>query len=372
LIPIRRVTQPSNLKLTFLLALAICAGNCRRPVPAPLREADRRELARNIENAVETVGRSQLWIKSSAGRLSGKPESPVEVVAGAEVYSTVIAALRQEAKENRLVCASSESRTNSGWRVADIHLTSHGKQVLRWRVREVRRVLHAAIIIDDLGGNLEAARKLLALPYCLTFSVLPHLRASAETAREAQTAGREVMLHLPMEPEAPSQASPGKGEIRVGMTSSEVEHILQSDLASVPQAVGVNNHMGSRATADPRLMAAVMRSLAGHHLFFVDSRTSAASTAFETARRQGLPAFYRSVFLDDTRSVSYTLGQLRQFRHVLEDQGAALAIGHPYPTTIAALAKFLPELERDDVQLAPASQLLQLPEVARLKPPIRH
>jgi polysaccharide deacetylase 2 family uncharacterized protein YibQ len=334
-----------------------------------LREADRRELARKIENAVETAGRSQLWIKSSAGRLSSKPESPVEVVAGAEVYSTVIAALRQEAKETRLVCALSESRTNSGWQVADIHLSSHGKQVLRWRLREVRRVLHAAIVIDDLGQNLEAARKLLALPYCLTFSVLPHLRASAETAREAHSAGREVMLHLPMEPEAPSRALPGEGEIRVGMTSSEIEHILQSDLASVPQAVGVNNHMGSRATADPRLMAAVMRSLAGHHLFFVDSRTTAASVAFETARRQGLPAFYRSVFLDDTKSVSYTLGQLRQFRRVLEDQGAALAIGHPYPTTIAALAKFLPELERDDVELAPASQLLQLPEVARLNPP---
>jgi hypothetical protein len=153
------------------------------------------------------------------------------------------------------------------------------------------------------------------------------------------------------------------------MTSFEIERILQSDLASVPQAVGVNNHMGSRATADPHLMAAVMRSLAGHHLYFVDSRTTAASVALEAARQQGLPAFYRSVFLDDTETVPYTLGQLRQFRRVLENQGAALAIGHPYPTTIAALAKFLPEFEMDDVELAPASRLLRLPEVARLKPP---
>jgi hypothetical protein len=91
--------------------------------------------------------------------------------------------------------------------------------------------------------------------------------------------------------------------------------------------------------------------------------------ALEAARQQGLPAFYRSVFLDDTESVAYTLEQLRRFRRVLEDQGAALAIGHPYPTTIAALGKFLPELERDDVELAPASRLLQLPEVARLNPP---
>jgi len=172
-----------------------------------------------------------------------------------------------------------------------------------------------------------------------------------------------------MEPEGGSHTSPGEGEIRVGMTRFEVEHIIESDLASVPQAAGVNNHMGSRATTDPRLMAAVMKSLAGRHLFFVDSRTTAASVAFEAARRQGVPAFYRSVFLDDTESVPYTLGQLRQFRRVLEDQGAALAIGHPYPTTIAALAKFLPELIGDDAELVPASQLLQLPEVAHLKPP---
>jgi polysaccharide deacetylase 2 family uncharacterized protein YibQ len=334
-----------------------------------LREEDRRELARKIEKAIEDTGRSQVWIESSIGQPSAKPETPFEARVGAEVYSTVLAALQREAKENGLECAISESRTKEGWRVADIRLLRYGKRVSRWKLREVRRILHAAIIIDDLGQNLEAARQLLALPYPLTFSVLPHLRDSVETATEARRAGHEVMLHLPMEPEAGSHASPGKGEIRVGMTSYEVEHILESDLASVPQAVGVNNHMGSRATADPRLMAAVMRSLVDHHLYFVDSRTTAASVALEAARQQGLPAFYRSVFLDNTESVPYTLGQLRQFRRVLEDQGVALAIGHPYPTTIAALAEFLPELERDEVQLAPASRLLQLPEVARLNPP---
>jgi hypothetical protein len=112
-----------------------------------------------------------------------------------------------------------------------------------------------------------------------------------------------------------------------------------------------------------------MRSLAGRHLYFVDSRTTAASVALDAARQQGLPAFYRSVFLDDTETVPYTLGQLSRFRRVLEEQGAALAIGHPYPTTIAALARFLPQLESDDVQLAPASRLMRLPEVAHLKPP---
>ena len=239
----------------------------------------------------------------------------------------------------------------------------------RWKLREVRRIVHASIIIDDLGQNREAARRLLALPYSLTLSVLPHLRYSVETAEAARRAGHEVMLHLPMEPEAGSHVSPGEGEIRVGMNHREVDHILQSDLASVPYAAGANNHMGSRATANPRLMAELMRSLADHHLYFVDSRTTAASVALEAARQQGLPALYRSIFLDDTQSMPYTIDQLRQFERVLEDQGVAVAIGHPYPTTIAALTKFLPELERNGVQLVPVSRLLQLPQTARLKPP---
>lgn len=364
--------QASKLRLAVLLALALWVVNCKQQKPsvrAPVREEDRRELARKIEKAVEIAGRSQVWIKPSSGRSSPKPESPIEARAGSEAYSTVIAALQHQADDNHLEIAIHETRSPRGLRVAEIRLSHHGKQVSRWKLREVPRILHAAIIIDDLGGNIEKARQILALPFSLTLSVLPHLPASVETAREARRAGHEVILHLPMEPVASSHASPGEGEIRVGMNRSEIEHIIESDLESVPQAAGVNNHMGSRATADPRLMAAVMKSLAGRHLFFVDSRTTAASIAFETARRQGVPAFYRSVFLDDTESVSYTMGQLRQFRHVLEEQGAALAIGHPYPTTIAALAKFLPELVGDDVELAPASQLLQLPEVARLKPP---
>jgi polysaccharide deacetylase 2 family uncharacterized protein YibQ len=371
LISTQRGTQASRLRFAFLLALTLWASNCQQPARIPLREEGRQELARKIEKAVEAAGRSQVWINSSLGRPSAKSETPTQARAGAEVYSSVVAAFQSEAKENHLECAINESRTAKGWRVADIRLLQDGKQVSRWKLREVRRILHAAIIIDDLGANLEAAHQLLALPYSLTFSVLPHLHASAETAREARRAGHEVMLHLPMEPEASSHASPGKGEIRVGMTSFEIEHILDSDLASVPQAAGVNNHMGSRATADPRLMAAVMKSLARRHLFFVDSRTTADSVALEAARREGIPAFYRSVFLDDTENVPYTLGQLRRFLRVLDEQGAALAIGHPYPTTIAALAKFLPELEGDDVELEPASQLLQLPEVARLKPPPR-
>jgi hypothetical protein len=232
-------------------------------------------------------------------------------------------------------------------------------------------LLRAAIVIDDLGEDLQAARNLLGLPYPLTFSVLPHLLHSVETAEEACSAGHEVMLHLPMEPEPGPHPSAGPGEIRTGMSGEELRRVLQQDLDSVPCVAGVNNHMGSRATQSAALMAVVMEALAERRLYFVDSRTTAGTVALEAARRQGLPAFYRSVFLDDTQTVPYTLGQLREFRHRVETQGVALAIGHPYPSTCAALASFLPELARDDIQLVSPSKLVQLPEVARLWPPGR-
>ena len=123
--------QASTLWLAFLLALAICAINCKPPVFAPLREDDRREVARKIENAIEATGRSQVWIKSPVGLTSGKPETPVEARVGAEVYSTVMAALQHEAEKNHLECALNESRTKEGWRVADIRLLRSGKQVSR-------------------------------------------------------------------------------------------------------------------------------------------------------------------------------------------------------------------------------------------------
>jgi len=148
-----------------------------------------------------------------------------------------------------------------------------------------------------------------------------------------------------------------------------VHQIVENDLAAVPYVAGVNNHMGSRATQDAALMADVMKTLADHRLYFIDSRTTAASLALEAARRQGLPAFYRTVFLDNTETVPYTLDQLRKFRRIVEQEGVALAIGHPHATTIAALEKFLPELERADIELAAPSQIVRLPELARLHPP---
>jgi polysaccharide deacetylase 2 family uncharacterized protein YibQ len=240
--------------------------------------------------------------------------------------------------------------------------------VCRWRIREVSHIWRAAIIIDDLGQDVHAAQQLLELPYPLTFSVLPRLEYSRAVAEQIHRAHREVMLHLPMQPRPGSAVPPGQDAVQVGMTPDEVARVIQDALASVPFAAGANNHMGSRATADPRLMSEVMTVLAQQHLYFIDSRTAPDSVALDEARRAGLPAFYRSVFLDDEQTVPYVLGQLQRFRRIVEEQGTAVAIGHPHSATIQALRAFLPQLEQSDIELVPASRVVSLPEIARLSP----
>ncbi len=321
---------------------------------------------------VADTGGAQVWIRHPTQMRHGQsPGVSIQVLATAPAYSAVQSRVQHEADKEHLDLRASASNAGGGLNAVNLEVMQRGHRVIQIHLREVPRLLRAAIVIDDMGHDLEAAHKLLALDYPLTFSVLPHLPYTQMTAQEAHRSGHEVMLHLPMEPEPSAHASTGEGAILVGMNAAEVQTVVQNDLASVPYVVGVNNHMGSRATRDAALMADVMKILADHRLYFIDSRTTAASMALAAARRQHLPAFYRSVFLDDTKTVPYTLGQLREFCHTVEREGVALAIGHPHATTIAALTRFLPELDQADIELVAPSQIVGLPEVARLHPPTR-
>jgi hypothetical protein len=359
-----------EFRLPFLLFLILAANACNWFHPQPLSESDRHTLAVQFALVVKDAGGAQVWIKHPVKPQRGpNPDMPFQVLAAPAAYHAVLSAVQQEADKDKLELRTSTANAGGGLHAASLFVMQRGQRIIQIHLREVPRLLRAAIVIDDMGRDLQAAHKLLALDYPLTFSVLPYLRYTQITAQEAHRNEHEVMLHLPMEPEPGAHASPGKGAVLVGMNAAEVQRVVQNDLASVPYVVGVNNHMGSRATQDAALMIDVMKILADHRLYFIDSRTTGASMALDVARRQRVPAFYRAVFLDDTETVPYTLGQLREFRHTVERDGVALAIGHPHATTIAALAKFLPEFDRADIELVVPSEIVRLPEVARLHPP---
>ena len=220
-----------------------------------------------------------------------------------------------------------------------------------------------AIIIDDMGHDRSSADQLLALPFPLTISVLPHLPLSAEVAEEAHRRGDQIMLHLPMEPlpgsGGPDGVTQEPAELRVGMSADQVNSALAGMLETVPHAAGVNNHEGSRATADPALMQELMPALRSHNLFFVDSRTTSATVAFRAAQTAGVPAASRRVFLDDTPTKEAIIAQLELAARDAGRDGAVIAIGHPHAATIAALAQEVPALESRGVRLVFASDLVR-------------
>ena len=213
-----------------------------------------------------------------------------------------------------------------------------------------------AIIIDDCGQWLDTERALIALPIPITLSVLPDVRYTATIAREASAAGKGVMLHLPMEPI--SHIYPGPGEIKDSMTDAEITAQTQEDLAQVPLAKGANNHEGSESTADERVMEDVMAVLKTRGLFFVDSRTTAKTLAAQIAHDDGMLTANRDVFLDNKPEVAYTESMLAQAVRVAQRNGSAIAIGHPKPTTLAAIRDYYPKMEAAGVRFVLVQDLV--------------
>jgi uncharacterized protein len=214
-----------------------------------------------------------------------------------------------------------------------------------------------AIILDDVAGDPAAVSEIFALHYPLTLAVLPNHPRSAEIAAEAHRRGYQVMLHLPME--AFGNETAEVQELRPGMSSAEISNELSSMLHTVPYAAGVNNHQGSLATSNPQLMAELMPVLRSQQLFFIDSRTTAATVAYQAAQSAGVPCAFRDVpFLDDVQEVGAVRRQLELAIKDAREKGQAIAIGHPHAATLHALAKFLPQAGASGVHLVHASDLV--------------
>ncbi len=229
-----------------------------------------------------------------------------------------------------------------------------------------------AIVIDDLGNDRDAVERIARWPYPVAGAVLPGLADSADAARRLAGSGKEVLLHLPMEPDGYPSVRPGPGVVLRSDSDERIAQTVIADLASVPGAVGVNNHMGSAATADARVMRAVVRVLAQRGLFFLDSRTTEATVARRVADEASIPAVSRRVFLDSVETAAAIERSYRDLLAKAKKDGAALAIGHPHPETLALLERELPKLSEHRIALVRVSQLTHRngskSRVADLKP----
>ncbi len=216
-----------------------------------------------------------------------------------------------------------------------------------------------SIIIDDLGDRLHDGLHAIDLPGNLTYSILPQTPFARRLAEHAHAMNKEVMLHLPMAAE--QNRALGPGGLIPGMSRAEFTRQIQADVAAVPYIRGINNHMGSLLTRDSRLMNWFMQSMAQRgNLFFVDSRTTAESTALTQAIRNGIASVGRDIFLDHEIEPVAIQHQWHRMLQLAYETGSAVAIGHPYPETMAFLAEQLPTLEQQGIRLIPVSHLIQL------------
>ena len=220
-------------------------------------------------------------------------------------------------------------------------------------------VARLAIVIDDIGHDGRLAQRFLEIEGQLSFSVLPHGAFSERIARRVHKAGRDILLHLPMEPKGYPKVRPGVGALLMEMTDGELVQTLRKNLDSLPYISGVNNHMGSRLCEHEEKMRLVMRELKKRNLFFLDSRTSKETKAYVVAQQLEVPAAKRDVFLDNIQNPKAIRSQMARLIQSARLKGRAIGIAHPHEVTLEVLKKMIPTLVGKGVELVPVSQIVR-------------
>lgn len=215
-----------------------------------------------------------------------------------------------------------------------------------------------ALIIDDMGNQLDFGLQAVMLPGRISYAFLPHTPYVEVLAELAHSKGKQVMLHQPLEAHAGNRLGPGG--LTLYMKQQEFKDILVENIAAIPHIKGVNNHMGSLMTRHPGAMQWLMEVLGETGLFFVDSRTTKKSVAYGVAKERSIATVGRDIFLDHDRDKTLIRGQIQRLLRVAKLNGSAVGIAHPYPETLEVLAEELPRLAEQNVELVLVSELTKI------------
>ena len=213
-----------------------------------------------------------------------------------------------------------------------------------------------AIVIDDCGVDLDTLSRLNSIPIPLTYAVMPYKAHTAEAAASGYSAGRKIFVHMPMQPLNTTSSE----EIFIGgdMSDSKIQATANEILDQVPYAVGMNNHQGSMATADERIMKSVMSVMRQRGLAFLDSRTNSASVGEQTASAMGVMTGRNNLFIDNDSDVASIKERLRQGGDMAIRNGSAVVIGHCRPNTAQALSEMVDELHAKGVDIVFVTDLM--------------
>lgn len=217
-----------------------------------------------------------------------------------------------------------------------------------------------AIIMDDMGRSMKTFQSLLALDLVVTPAIMPETRNATEAALLFQDAGREYMIHMPMQPTSYPRVSPGANALLLGQSETQTRKLVRYYMDKVPGAAGGNNHMGSGYTQNREAMRVVLDELQQGAHFFIDSKTIGNSIAYDEARRMKVPTASRQIFLDNNEDVAYIRKQIRKMVSMSTERGELIAICHPYPETLQAFRQELSWLKKQQVDFVTASTLAKV------------
>jgi len=354
------------LRFALCLFLSFSVIGCKREHSERLTSTKIHQVTQELAKAASDAEPNRTVIRIRRSRGGNLPdELRIQLRGDAQAADKVRQSLNAVATRNRLaIDAGTANGDSSRIILRSAGVPTHRIEIVAQSAQQSAASENVpagngrlAILIDDIGSDRKAAEAIFALHVPITISVLPFHEHSQEIAQEAGKHVCEVMLHLPMQSMA--NETPEHEELRPGLSQLEVDEVVSKMLEEVPQADGVNNHQGSQATANSALMNELMATLRDAGVFYVDSRTTTATVAYETAKREGVRTAFRNVpFLDDVQEKAAVKRQLQIAIRGAKEKGEAIAIGHPHAETLEALREMLPEVKRQGVRLVLVSDLV--------------
>ncbi|MGN7471050.1 divergent polysaccharide deacetylase family protein [Brevibacillus sp. SAFN-007a] len=217
-----------------------------------------------------------------------------------------------------------------------------------------------AFVIDDFGNNMAGTEEILNLPVPLTVAVMPFLPSTKQDAELAHQKGHDVFVHMPMEPVKGKRSWLGPGAITTDLSDEEIRQRVEKAIDDVPHAIGMNNHMGSKVTADERIMRIIMSVVKKRGLIYLDSKTTEKSVAGKIAAEMGVPYAENRIFLDDVYSVPHITKQMEKICKLIGNHPLCIAIGHvgpPGKKTASVLRQYIPRIQKE-AEFVTISQLI--------------
>ena len=326
----------------------------------------RQKFSNELETTLKTIQAEFDSIRDSHGIVHYR------IHADDDQYRSLITALNQAAKKHHasIELTASQERKDKNLYLYQVHFRNQLTHLLLvFKIAKIdipamkketsSSLPRVAIIIDDIGYRPLVADDLKGLGIKVTAAVIPNAPYAESEAQSLRRFGIETIIHLPMESKNSEKNHLEDQLITADSTSAEISAFVKKAKTVIPGARGTNNHMGSLITSDRELSTKVLKILKKENLFFIDSRTAPRSVAYDIAKELQIKTYYRSVFLDDVQDYTLTIGQIRRLVAMAKRTGKSLGIGHPFETTLAALRDSASWLNRQNLSIVLASDLLE-------------